>query len=94
VILIRTPTPGVTISGTQTVSVQATDDTKVTQVNLFVDGKIFGTLAQPVLSGYFDFAWDTTLEHNGTHTVMATAYDAVGNATTASITVTITGGLP
>jgi subtilisin family serine protease len=82
---IASPANGATISGSITVSVSASDNAGVTQVELYIDGVLFATDTTVPYS----FAWDTTKTSDGIHTLQAVAYDAAGNST-ASYTVSVT----
>lgn len=84
------PTAGATLSGTVNVQVSASDNVGVTSVSLSVDGVPGGTDA----SSPYAFQWDTTLVKNGSHTLTATASDAAGNASSASITVNVSNSVP
>ncbi len=77
---------GSTVLGSFALSATATDDVGVTQVAYYVDGVYVGASdASPWLA-----SWDTTLTGNGTHTVVAKAYDAAGHVTaSAPATVTV-----
>jgi thermitase len=68
-----------------TISVHATDDTEVSAVELFVDGKLLGTDT----TAPYQFSWDTTEHPNGTITLEARAHDAAGNTATATLTVVV-----
>src|SRR2546426_316790 len=83
---ISSPSSGVSVSGTITVSVTASDNTDVTRVELYVDNFFgFTDSAAP-----FSFAWDTTTVGNGSHSLTAKAYDAAGNfGTSTSVTVNV-----
>jgi hypothetical protein len=73
---------GGTVSGAVDVTASASDDVKVTSVQLFVDGvAIAGKTAAP-----YTFAWDTTSLPNGTHWLYVRAYDAAGNYGTGGVT--------
>jgi subtilisin family serine protease len=79
------PSAGATVSGTLSVQVGASDNVGVTSVNLSVDGVLLGgdTTAP------YSFSWNTAAAANGTHTLTATAQDAAGNTSSASISVTV-----
>ena len=79
------PTDGSTVSGTASLQVTANDNVGVSSVRVSVDGTLLGT---DNVSPYM-FSWNTTFVNNGPHTLTATASDAAGNASSASITVTV-----
>jgi hypothetical protein len=83
---ISFPSSGVTVSGTVTVSVSASDDIGVGTVQLYVDGVLSSTdSASP-----YSFAWDTKTVGNGSHWLMTKAYDAAGNSSSsAAMTVNV-----
>ncbi|HSW37480.1 MAG TPA: Ig-like domain-containing protein [Candidatus Saccharimonadales bacterium] len=83
---ISSPSAGSTASGQAAVVVSASDNVGVSKVELLVDGALYGT----DVTGPYNFAWDTTKIPNGSHTLLAQAYDAAGNigtSTTVSVTV-------
>ncbi|MEW5849365.1 MAG: DNRLRE domain-containing protein [Myxococcota bacterium] len=82
---ITSPAAGATVSGTVNVLVSASDDTGVSRVELAVDG------ASPVTdsSAPYSFSWNTTTVTNGSHTLLARAFDAAGNVGNSSVTVTV-----
>jgi subtilisin family serine protease len=83
---ISSPGAGTTVSGTVPVSAAATDDTGVTSVALYRDGLLVGSDA----TAPYGFSWNTSQVGNGSHTLVAVAYDAAGNAgTSAAVTVTV-----
>jgi len=88
---ITSPADVVTVSGTINVDVSAADDVGITQVELYLNGALFATdTTEP-----FSFAWDTTQSSNGTHTLQAMAYDAVGNTgTSATVSVSVDNSVP
>jgi len=77
---ITAPANGATVSGTVTVSATASDDTGVTNVELYVDGVLDSAIA----SAPWDWSWDTTGTTNGSHTLSTMAYDAAGNVGTST----------
>lgn len=88
---LNPPADGATVMALTEVGVTALDDVGVTQVELFVDGTYFAT---DTVSPY-SFAWDTTAVANGTHTLMARAYDAAGNVgESAPVSVTVLNPVP
>ena len=63
--------------------VVASDPSGVVRVDFEVDGRPLGS--DPF--GPWSCAWDTSVETDGPHTLKATAYDAAGNAASATVTV-------
>ena len=84
-IQITSPTDGSTVSGTITITAEATDDDAITQVSFTIDGTPIGT---PDTTAPFTTTWDTTTTTNDTHTLTATATDPTGNTNTDTITLT------
>lgn len=84
-VAIAAPSSGAILSGTETIEVDAGDDTRIEKVDLWVDGQLRSIdLAAP-----YAFALNTTTLSNGTHTIEARAYDISGRRATASRSVTI-----
>jgi hypothetical protein len=71
---IASPTGG-TVSGTITVSVNATDNVGVTRVDLLRNSVLVGSSNVAP----YRFSWNTTSVANGSSTLTARAYDAAGN---------------
>ncbi len=91
-VAISAPTGG-TVSGLVAVNVTASDNVGVARVDLVVNG---ATYATDTTSPY-GFSWDTSKLANGTATLKAYAYDAVGNYTgspAVSVTVSNTSTTP
>ena len=90
-ITLNQPPDGQEVSGVITIKIEATDNVSVQKVEYLIDGVFAGvTYAQP-----FSFALDTTVFANGTHTILAKAYDGAGNvSSTKSITIVIKNTSP
>ena len=87
---ITAPADGATVSGNVTVSASATDAVGVAKVELLVDGRLLDTDT----TAPYAASWDTAAAANGTHTLLARAYDAAGNVgRSAEVVVTVTGGV-
>ncbi|MDF2628774.1 MAG: hypothetical protein K0R39_2605 [Symbiobacteriaceae bacterium] len=83
---ITAPAAGATVSGTATISANASDAVGVTNVEFYVDGVLKGSDA----SAPYAYAWDTTTATNGSHSLTTKAYDAAGNVGTSSaVSVTV-----
>ena len=83
---LSAPTAGSLVSGTTTVSATASDNVGVSKVEFFVDGALKGSDTTAPYSA----AWDTTTALNGSHVLVAKAYDAAGNiGTSSSVSVTV-----
>ncbi|HYF80149.1 MAG TPA: Ig-like domain-containing protein [Symbiobacteriaceae bacterium] len=72
---ISSPTDGATVSGDVTVTATATDNVGLVKVVLYVDGKAAATAT----TAPYSFAWSSSSVADGTHTLVANAYDAAGN---------------
>lgn len=81
-VLIMTPPPGAVVSGTTTVSANASAGAGVASVQFLVDGL---DLAPPLTAGPYTLSWDTALAGDGTHALAAVARDAAGRAATSPI---------
>jgi subtilisin family serine protease len=89
---ITSPANGATVSGTTTVSANASDNVGVSRVELYVDGGLVGSDT----TAPYQIAWNTTTAANGSHGLQTRAFDAAGNVgSSAVVTVTVsnaTGG--
>ncbi len=89
---LSAPASGATLSGSVSVSANASDNVGVVGVQFRIDGNTLG--AEDTTSPY-SVSWTTTGTSNGTHSVTAVARDAAGNTTTSSarsVTVSNSGG--
>jgi subtilisin family serine protease len=73
---ITFPPAGFVASGPLTVTADASDDRGVSHVELAVDGSFVATDTAPP----YVFDWDPRTLPDGAHSLVATAYDAAGNA--------------
>src|SRR6266699_5893700 len=88
---ITAPANGATVSGTISVSADASDNVGVAGVQFLLDGAALG--AEDTAAPY-SVALDTTKVANGSHTLAATARDAAGNrATSLAVTVTVSNAV-
>ncbi len=84
---LSAPASGATVSGSVSVSANASDNAGVVGVQFRLDGNTLG--AEDTTSSY-SVSWTTTGTSNGTHSLTAVARDAAGNTTTSSArTVTV-----
>src|SRR5712692_8842813 len=89
---ITSPTSGATVSGTITVTANASDNVAVAGVQFKLDGANLG--AEDTAAPY-SIHWDTTTASNGSHTLTAVARDTSGNqATSNPVTVTVSNAPP
>ena len=80
-VAITAPAAGATVSGTVTVSANASDNIGVVGVQFYLDG---ATLGSEDTSAPYSISWNTTTSINGSHTLTAVARDAAGNHTTSA----------
>ncbi len=91
-ISLASPAAGSTVTGTITVSANASDNERVVGVQFQVDGSNLGV---EDTTAPYSVSWDTTAASNGSHSLTAIARDAAGNqATAASVTVSVNNAAP
>ena len=89
---VTSPAGSATVSGTITVTANASDNVGVAGVQFLLDGVNLG--AEDTTAPYF-VSWNTATASNGTHTLTARARDAAGNLTTSTaVTVTVSNQAP
>jgi hypothetical protein len=77
---ITAPSGGATLSGTVTVTANASDNVGVVGVRFQLDGvPLGGTVTAP-----YSVAWNTRTATNGSHMLSAVVWDAAGNQTTST----------
>jgi hypothetical protein len=86
-VTITNPPDGATVSGTVTITADATDDHDVAQVEFFVDDVSIGVDNSP--SDGWSVDWDTTAVSDGAHSIAATATDGANQTGTDSVSVTV-----
>jgi hypothetical protein len=87
---VTAPAPGVTVSGSVTVSATAMDNAGVVGVQFKLDGVNLGT---EDTTPPYAVTWNTTAAAGGVHSLTAVARDAAGNMTTsAPVSVTVNNG--
>ena len=88
---LTAPAAGATVSGTVSVTANASDNVAVTQVQFLVDGVVASTDT----TAPYSFSWNTTTVANGNHTLQSRASDAasnVGLSAVRTVTVNNVGG--
>jgi chitodextrinase len=85
---ITSPADGSTASGPVNVTASASDDVGVDRVEFSVDGSVQDTATTTP----YGFSWDPSGAAAGPHTVTATAFDAAGNSSASSVTVSVDAG--
>ena len=88
---ISSPADSSIVSGTISVSADASDNAGVVGVQFKLDGYNLG--AEDTSSPY-SVSWDTTTAINTSHTLAAVARDAAGNHTTSTVSVTVNNAIP
>ncbi len=83
-VTITNPTAGLNVSGTITITMDATDANGISYYAIYIDG-IFR-------SGTKSYSWDTTQESDGIHTILCEATDPFGNTGSKSITINVDNG--
>jgi thermitase len=84
------PLNGATVSGTVNISVSATDDIRLSHIELAIDGKVVQKTVSSNTSANLTYSWTPCPNRNkcnGTSTLRATAFDAANNTSSTSITV-------
>jgi subtilisin family serine protease len=84
---ITNPADGATVSGTVSVTADASDDNGVSQVEFFVDGSSIGVDSDG--SDGWSASWDTTTYADGGYAVDAVATDTAGQTASDSVSVTV-----
>ncbi len=83
---ISYPASNATVSGTVTITANASDNIGVSRVEFYVNGVLKGTDT----SSPYTYSWNTSSLAAGSYTLMTRAYDAAGNAgQSGSVVVTI-----
>jgi hypothetical protein len=91
-VAMTAPANGATVSGTISVSADASDTVGVAGVQFLLNGAALG--AEDTTAPYA-VNWATTGALNGTHSLTARARDAAGNTTTSAVvTVTVSNAIP
>jgi len=86
VVSISSPANGSTVSGTVSITANATDNVGVANVAISIDGSQLGST---LTSSPYTVSCNTSSLTNGNHTFTAVAKDAAGNSSTASETVNV-----
>jgi len=88
---LTAPANGATVTGSVTVSANATDNVAIANVQFYLDGSLQSTDT----SSPYSWSWNTTTGSNGSHTLTAVATDSAGNSTTSSaVAVTVSNSAP
>lgn len=83
---LTAPTGGSTVSGTVSVTANASDNVAVTSVQFKLDGANLGAVDT---TAPYTASWNTTTVANGTHTLTAVASDGTNSTTSSPVTVTV-----
>jgi subtilisin family serine protease len=83
---LTAPTGGSTLTGTATVSANASDNVGVSKVDFYAGSTLIGTDS----TAPYSISWNTAGVANGTYSLTSQAFDAAGNqATSAAVSVTV-----
>jgi len=86
---ITAPANGATVSGTVSITANASDDIGIERVEFLLDGSLLGSDA----SAPYAFAWNSATASNGAHVLAARAIDLAGNTgVSPQVNVTVSGG--
>jgi glucose/arabinose dehydrogenase/fibronectin type 3 domain-containing protein len=89
---ITRPSPGSIVSGTVSISANASDNVQVASVSFFIDGIQIGVADT---SAPYAISWDSSLVMNGSHSLTANARDGSGNQVVSSaVSVTVSNAAP
>lgn len=89
IVSITSPSEGSTVSDSVSVKADASDNVGVSKVEFIVDGVIKGEDT----TAPFTYSWNSASYSNGSHSVKAKAYDAAGNNSVYSISVTVSNNV-
>ncbi|MHA1973179.1 MAG: fibronectin type III domain-containing protein, partial [Candidatus Hodarchaeales archaeon] len=81
IVSITTPANGAMVNGTITITFEATDSSGIDNYELYIDSSLKATTTS--------YVWNTTLETEGSHQILAKARDTVGNWGEDTVTVTV-----
>ncbi len=87
-VTLSSPAENTTVTGTTTITATAQDNIGVSKVELYVNSQLLATKT----SAPYSVSWNTTGYANGPQTIIAKAYDAAGNTSNDSYTVTVQNG--
>jgi hypothetical protein len=87
-VTFETPAPNASVADLVPITVDATDDTGVTEVVLYADGQQVAVDD----TAPFEFSWDSTQHADGTATLSAHAFDAAGNEGVGEVSVMVANG--
>jgi kumamolisin len=82
---ITSPANGSTVSGTITITANATDPLGIAHVDFYVDSTLIGSDA----TAPYSFTLNTTTLNNGNHQLTAEAYDTSGNSSQSVISINV-----
>ena len=84
-VAIATPINGATVSGTTSITANASDSSGITKVDYYIDNLSAGTKT----TAPYTLNYDTATLKPGLHTIKVVAFDAVNNSSTAQVSVTV-----
>lgn len=92
-VTISAPSMGARVNGNTIVRAMATDDEALARAELRVDGVLRGEQTLSGTSRSLMFTWDASAELDGERRVDVVVFDDAGNSTTATVNVTVEGGM-
>lgn len=87
---ITAPLPSTTVTGKINVSINASDENGISNIDLYVDN----VLKTALTASPYTYQLDTTTLNDGSHTIMVRAHDPSDNQTQKSVTVTVDNQIP
>lgn len=85
---ITTPTNGATVAGIVTISIEASDNVGIRQLEIRIAGALVATFTRAP----FAYVWDTTTAADGLTSINVRAADLANNGTAKTISVTVDNG--
>ncbi|MCU0289153.1 MAG: Ig-like domain-containing protein, partial [Acidobacteria bacterium] len=82
---IQSPANSATVYGTVSIQVTAVDDHGVNKVEIYIDGTFFTSL----INSPYIYQWNTISIANGSHTIIAKAYDTINQTNEAQVNITV-----
>ncbi|QWP75696.1 PHB depolymerase family esterase [Lysobacter sp. K5869] len=87
--VLTAPADGAAVSGTVTLTAEASDDVGVERVEFLLDGAVLGSDA----SAPYSLQWNSANASDGAHRLQARAFDLAGNTgSSAAVTIQVSGG--
>jgi len=84
-VAITEPVNNATVGGQVNIKTSASDDKGIQKVEFYIDGAI----KKAVSASPYEYTWDSTTVSDGTHKILAKAYDTSGNTASTEVTVNV-----